>query len=379
VVPDRSARSLAAKLVERDDTLAELRELIGDRVAMIEPWNVTEDEVTAAVALGVPVNGASPALRSMAFKSSGRRLFAAVGVPVPIGCEDVCDVDGVLDSIEAIRERRPGVSGVVIKHDDSGAGDGNATIAIRDAEGRPLGPDELRAAVSALPEWYLADLASGGVVEELVEGEGFSSPSVQFDMLPDGGVRVLATHDQIIGGANGQVYMGCRFPANPEYAAELARHGASIGTELARRGAVGRASADFVAARDRVGRWQVRALEINLRKGGTTHPYAALRNLVPGRYDCDAGRWVADADGTARAYRSTDNVVNPAWTGRSPSSVIGAVRDAGLQFDPELGVGVVLHMLSCLAIDGRFGATAIATSPAHADEMFERLLVAVQS
>ena len=144
-----------------------------------------------------------------------------------------------------------------------------------------------------------------------------------------------------------------------------------------RRGAVGRASADFAAARDSAGDWRLHALEINLRKGGTTHPYAALRNLVPGHYDPDAGRWVTDRDGSARAYRSTDNVVDPAWTGRPPSSVIDAIRRAGLQFDPERGTGVVLHMLSCLAVDGRFGATAIGTSPAHADELFEGMLAAV--
>jgi hypothetical protein len=57
--------------------------------------------------------------------------------------------------------------------------------------------------------------------------------------------------------------------------------------------------------------------------------------------------------------------------------VIGAIRDAGLQFDPDRGVGVVLHMLSCLAVDGRFGATAIGTSPAHADDLFEGMRAAM--
>jgi PGM1 C-terminal domain len=380
VVADRGARPLASKLLDRPDVLAELRDLIGARLAVIEPWNVTEDEVAVAVALEVPINGTSPRLRPTAFKSSGRRLFAAVGVPVPIGCEDVHRLDDVLAAIEHIRARRPDVRAVVVKHDDSGAGDGNTIVALRDADNEPLTIDGVREAIASLPDWYLTDLAvGGGVVEELVDGDGFSSPSVQFDMFPDGGVRVLATHDQLVGGANGQVYIGCRFPADPAYASRLARHGAAVAAELARRGATGRASADFVAYRDPTGAWQLRALEINLRKGGTTHPYAALRNLVPGHYDPDAGRWVTKHDGSARAYRSTDNVVDPAWTGRPPSSVIEAVRDAGLHFDPRRGTGVVLHMLACLAIDGRFGATAIGTNPAHADELFEAMLAAVST
>jgi hypothetical protein len=155
------------------------------------------------------------------------------------------------------------------------------------------------------------------------------------------------------------VYLGCRFPANPAYAAELARHAAAIGERLAQRGAVGRFSVDFVTAAGEDGEWDVYALEINLRKGGTTHPYAALRNLVPGRYDAGAGAWLAD-DGGSRVYASTDNLVDAVWQGLAPAAVIEAVADAGVEFDPRTRKGVVLHMLAGLAIDGRFGLTAIA-------------------
>jgi hypothetical protein len=379
-VPDPSPRPLSAKLLDRPDLIAEVRAFVGDRPAVIEPWNVTDHEVAVALALEQPINGTAPELRSLAFKGAGRRLFADVGVPRPLGCENVYDADGVIAAIRRLRELRPGLRGVVVKHDDSGAGDGNAIVALRDASGADLDDAAIRDALAEWPAWYAVDLAAfGGVVEELVEGEGFCSPSTQVDLLPDGRVRVLATHDQIIGGDNGQVYMGCRFPADPAYAADLATHGATVAAELARRGARGRASVDFVACRDGAGEWGVYALEINLRKGGTTHPFAALRNLVPGRYDSALGRWITDADGSSRAYRSTDNVVDPAWTGRPASSVIEAVRAAGLQFDPARGTGVVLHMLSCLAVDGRFGATAIGTTPVHADELFEAMGAAVSA
>ena len=376
VVGDLGARSLSAKLLDRPDLLDELRAIVAGRVALIEPWNVTDDEVAVACAIGVPINGSDPALRPAAFKSAGRRLFAAAGVPAPTGCEDVRDVDGVVAAVRSIRAHRPGVRAVVVKHDDSGAGDGNAILRLVDGSGAPLDDDAIAAAVRALPSWYLTDLATGGVVEELVEADEVRSPSVQIDVLPDGSVRVVATHDQIIGGDNGQVYLGCRFPADPAYAPELARIGIAAGEQLGGLGALGRASVDTVASRHD-GRWDLHALEINLRKGGTTHPFAALRNLVPGRYDIAAGVWTADADGRPRAYRSTDNVVDPAWTGRPPADVIRAVRDAGLQFDPARGTGVVLHMLSCLAVDGRFGATAIAETAGEADAAFDAMLRAV--
>lgn len=364
-VPDRSPRSVAAKLLDRPDLMAELRSSIRGRPAFIEPWNVTRHEVQLARRLGLPINGTAPTLWRLGYKSAGRRILAEAGVPCPHGYEDVRCVDDVVAAAQRIRAGRPSCAGVVVKTDDSGAGDGNQVIRFSSA----TTSSEVRTIVEALPDWYRTDLAAGGVVEELVTGESFSSPSVQVDIRPDGEPVVLATHEQVLGGPSGQVYTGCRFPADPGYAPRLGRYGRAVGEVLARRGAVGRFSVDFACARGTTGDWDVYALEINLRKGGTTHPYAALRNLAPGHYDVDTGHWVA-TDGLRRCYESTDNLVRPEWRGRSPTQVIATLAEAGLQFDPETKTGVVLHMLSCLAIDGRVGMTAIGTSPRHAADLY---------
>ena len=370
VVPDSSPRSMAAKLLDRPDLLEALRTSFGDRPVFIEPWNVTDHEVEVAMQLGAPINGTAPNLWPLGYKSAGRRLLTRAGVPVAVGREDVHTVDDVVAAIAAVRAARPTAPGVVIKHDNSGAGDGNVVVDLRQVGGGPAADEQLRARVAALPDWYLRDLGAGGVVEELIAGASFTSPSLQLDITPYGEVAVLSTHEQVLGGETGQVYVGCRFPADPAYAADLARYGHAIGERLAHRGVIGRLSVDFAAASDPAGRWQVFALEINLRKGGTTHPYTVLRNLVPGRYDTELGQWVA-ADGTARSYCATDNLVDAAWLGLPPATVIKAVADAGLQFDHRTGTGVVLHMLSCLAIDGRFGLTAIGRTPKHAAQLYQ--------
>jgi hypothetical protein len=181
---------------------------------------------------------------------------------------------------------------------------------------------------------------------------------------------VLATHEQVLGGDNGQVFMGCELPANPRYAPQIARYGEAVGRELASRGAVGRIGIDFAVACETAGQCEVYALEINLRSGGTTHPYTVLSNLAPGTYDTEAGQWIT-TDGSPRSYCATDNMVDPAWIGLPPAAVIQAVATAGLEFDHTSETGVVLHMLSCLAIDGRFGLTAIGRTPHHAKRLFE--------
>ncbi len=368
-VPDPSPRAVAAKLLDRPDLLYDLKRSLAGRPAFIEPWNVTDAEVQVARHLGAPINGTAPHLWPTGFKSEGRRLFREVGVPVPHGVEDVHDVDEVLAAIATIRSARPTATGVVLKLDDSGAGDGNIVLDLRR-------PENLRAVLAALPAWYVADLASGGIVEELISGTHFTSPSAQIDLLPDGTVRVLATHEQVLGADGAQVYVGCRFPADPAYAARLAEYASAVGSELSQRGVIGRASVDFAAALDATGAWRLFALEMNLRKGGTTHPYAVLRNLVPGTYLPAAGRWRAD-DGTERAYSATDNLVDPTWVDLPVAAAIDAVGEAGLQFDSGRGTGVVLHMLSGLAIDGRIGLTAIGTDPAQAADLYEQAAQAI--
>ena len=117
----------------------------------------------------------------------------------------------------------------------------------------------------------------------------------------------------------------------------------------------------------------VTALEVNLRKGGTTHPFSALRSLVPGRYEPTGLR--LHVDGSTRAYRSTDNVVGEDPWERSPQSVIDAVRHAGLQFDPDTGTG------SCCTCSAAWLSTAGSGSPRSAlrSESAEDLYAAAEA
>ena len=363
-VPDPRPVSVSAKLLDRPDLVAELRHLVRGRVAYIDPWNVTDDEGRIAHLLGLPLNGTPAQLWPLGFKSSGRRILRAVGVPVPLGFEDVRSADDVVAAVEEIARRRPGAPAVVVKTDNSGAGDGNRVV-------RLAGPAAaaVRSAVAGWEPWYHEDLSRGAVVEELLESPFTAYPSVQVDIAPTGEVEVVSTHEQIVGGPTGHVYQGCAFPASPAYAARLADHGSAVGRALAEYGARGRLAVDFAATSGPDGHWQLHGLEINLRRTGTTHPLTALENLVPGRYQAALGRWAAD-DGTTRAYRSTDNLLVPRWRGAAAGDVIDVVREAGLQFDRHTGTGVVLHALCGLDVDGRLGLTAIGDSPGEASRRY---------
>ena len=362
---DVSPRPLAEKICGRPDLIDRIRRFVGDDVALIEPWNVTPCERELALALGAPLHGTDPSLWRLATKSGSRRLFRAAGVPLPAGVEDVTTPEEVAVAIAALRAEGHAAAGVVVKLDDSVAGDGNVVLRGQSFDVR-----------RSLPDWYVDVLTQGGVVEELVAGDDFRSPSGQATVRPDGEIEVLATHDQRLGGDNGQVFEGCSFPADDGYAAEIAQHVATVGRALQAEGVIGRFAVDFVAVR-RGGEWCVSAIEINLRKGGTTHPYGVTRLLTGARFDPATNRMTLP-DGTCRCYGATDNLVDEAWLNRQPAEVWGRLSAAGVLYDRSTATGVVPHLLDCLAVDGRMGYTAIADSHDDVADIEERLRTALQ-
>jgi hypothetical protein len=368
---DPSPTPLAAKLLHRPDVIAQLRTLADGMVAMIEPWNVSAAEKELAIELQMPLYGPHPRHWQLGTKSGARRLFVAEGVPCPTGVEDVATPDQVVDAIVHLRKLDHGLHAVVIKLDDSAAGDGNAVIDLAGAPAPGTAGERqaLERKLYALPGWYVQSLTGGGIVEQWIESGDFRSPSAQLAITPAGEVVVLSTHDQILGGHSNQVYLGCRFPADPEYAVQIGEYGIAVGQRLARDGVIGRFGVDFATVRDSSGAWRSYALEINLRKGGTTHPFATVRALTQGRYDAHTASFVA-ADGRPRYYVATDNLVDEAWQALDPRDVVARVHDAGLAYAPETGTGVVLHMLECLPIDGRFGLTAIGASRDEAESLY---------
>ena len=77
--------------------------------------------------------------------------------------------------------------------------------------------------------------AMGGIVEEFVAGNVKQSPSVQFRVDPAGRLEAISTHDQVLGGQNGQIFLGCRFPADEAYRLDIQARGMRGGTGAGRQ------------------------------------------------------------------------------------------------------------------------------------------------
>jgi hypothetical protein len=219
---------------------------------------------------------------------------------------------------------------------------------------------------------YLSQLAQdGGIVEERVSGVEVRSPSVQLRVTPLGEVELLSTHDQLLGGPSGQTFLGCRFPADFGYARAITHEAAKIGERLARAGVIGRFAVDFVVVRDGHGSWTAYAIELNLRKGGTTHPFLTLQFLTDGDYDPAAALFVAPS-GREKHLVATDHLEDDALRGLTIEDLFDIAVRHRLHFDQARQTGVVFHMMSGLAELGRVGFTAVADSREQADASYRR-------
>jgi len=369
-VHDLSDRPLSEKLLERPGLLHRIAGLIPNpERSHLLPYVTTELERDVALLLGIPMYGPDPRLAHLGSKSGGRRLFAQVGVPHPLGAEDLRDVADVTDAVVRMRGQRADLDSVIVKLDEGVSGQGNALVRLgglpapgaadeRSAVDKRVAELELESPVMTR-EAYFAKLGEGaGIVEERITGKEIRSPSVQLRVLPGGRVELLSTHDQLLGGASGQSYLGCTFPAAPDYAATISADAQRIGEHLADLGALGRFAVDFVVVREPDGRWSAYAIELNLRRGGTTHPFLTLQFLTDGRYEPRSGLFLTRR-GREKHLVATDHLESELLRGLLPADLFDIVARHGLLFDQSLQAGVVFHMISCLTEHGRVGLTAV--------------------
>lgn len=377
---DDSPRSLTEKILERPRLIQRIREGMEDPArSYLTVFNSTPLERKLAVLLGIPMNGVDPRLSHLGTKSGSRRVFREAGVALPAGREDLTSEGDVLDALVDLKRERPGIRRAVVKLNESFSGEGNAVFTYPAKTSR----GEIDRAADALEfsvptesrSNYFAKLARmGGIVEEFIEGSEKRSPSAQLRVSPERKVMFISSHDQILGGPSQQVFLGCRFPAADPYRLRIHDAGMRIGQVLADHGVVSRFGVDFLVWRNApTEEWNLCALEINLRMGGTTHPYLALQFLTGGSLDPGSGLFYSHT-GHPKYYRATDSLYSPDYVGLLPEDLIDILTLNKLHYNHGSESGVLFHLIGALSQYGKLGMTAIANSPAEVDELYNRTL-----
>jgi hypothetical protein len=306
-------------------------------------------------------------------------VFKQAGVACAAGFEDVKDEHEVVDALGELRQQRPGIRRAVVKLNDSFSGEGNAIFRYPESYERGALYDALSrlqySVDTETTEHYFKKFRRmEGIVEEMIEGQEKTSPSAQFRTSPRGEVLLISTHDQILGGDSGQVYLGCRFPAADDYRRQITEAGRRIGEVLVGEGVVSRYGVDFLASRDASNEpWQVTALEINLRVVGTTHPFLALKFLTGGELNESTGLFLSLSD-RPKYYLATDNLRSERYSGLLPDDLFDIVTMNGLHYSHRTESGVLFHLIGAVSEFGKLGLTAIANSPGEAWELYEHTL-----
>ena len=186
----------------------------------------------------------------------------------------------------------------IVKLNEGVAGRGNALVDLRE----PAGARRARRAGRAAParasamafehpdtalDAYLAQLAQdGGIVEERVAGAESAARACSCGSRRSARSSCSRRTTSCWAARAARRYLGCRFPADFGYARAITREAAKIGAAARRRRACSAASRSTSSScADAAARWTPYAIELNLRKGGTTHPFLTLQFLTDGRYD----------------------------------------------------------------------------------------------
>jgi hypothetical protein len=303
------------------------------------------------------------------------------------GAENLRDMRDVVSALVDLKMRYPTLKRAVTKLEEGASGEGNCVF---DYAGAPT--------TAGLESWLLAQLPKrlqpeaagmsyeryavkfaehGGIVEAWIEAEETRSPSVQLRITPRGIIETISSHDQLLGGATGQRYLGACFPAMADYRGAICESARRIAAVLRAKGVLGRFGVDFVCVREGTA-WRQYAIEINLRKGGTTHTFQTLQYLTDGRYDVSSGLFFTP-QGHARCYYATDNLVRPSYRRLTPGDLIDVAIEQDLHFDRTTQQGVTFNLIGAVAEFGKLGIVSIAGSPAEAEVLYHRTVRALDT
>ncbi|MFT4624878.1 MAG: hypothetical protein ACI8PZ_003541 [Myxococcota bacterium] len=384
---DRSAMPLSAKILERPRLMHRISSEVRDpsRAHMV-CFNSSPLELTLAVRLGLPLHSVDPDLSDLGTKSGCREAFREAGVLLPFGFERLHSPQEIAEALTEIKLRDPEARRAVVKLNEGFSGEGNALFYYEDLSA-DLGKKALKRRILDVvgerlrfeaPQENWEGFASkyaemGGVVESFVEGEIKESPSAQCRVNALGQPHVISTHDQVLGGPSGQVFLGCTFPAADDYRLAIQRSGQRVADVLASKGVIGRFAVDFVSVKQPNGSWKHFAIEVNLRKGGTTHPFLTLKFLTGGEYDTQDGNFYTPL-GKPKYYFATDTLQSERYRGLRPDDLLDIVVYHDLHFHGSTQRGVVFHLIGALSEFGKVGLVAIGDNPQQAQFLHRQTL-----
>lgn len=362
---------LAERLLEDSQLIETLKQQVQNRNAYMQVYYTTPTEQRLAQMLEIPIYGSPKKTKIYGSKSGNHIIFRNAQVAHPKAEIRLTSITEMAQGVYNLWSKHQ-IKQFVVKVDEGASGKGNARFtldeslvknvserqAVKNIEAalyKDIHPENH--AFTAQQFWDI-EFASqkSGIVEEFKPG-AVSSPSGQGRVDAFGKAHAISSHEQIL---NGQIFLGSKFPANKTYRAQVEEAVAKIGKELANQGFIGDFGVDFIMLKTGA----LIAIEINLRRGGTSHPQYTLRGLK---------KTPLDQAVTDTFYMSTDNLESPALKNySSPHQLLNDPQVKPLLYDFTTGTGVVFHNMASHRV-GKIGFTAYAPTRKAAQELYDQM------
>jgi hypothetical protein len=295
-VHDSSPRSLSEKLLDRPRLLARIAALLPNRTrSHLIPYNTTELERDVALSLGIPMYGADPRLAPLGSKTGCRGCSPRSACRTRSGAR-TCDARRRWPTPSSHARRAADHGQRIVKLNEGVSGPATPSSALRApgarrrrratagdaaAPGDGAGVARRRRSTSTSPSSPRARDRGGADHRD----RAARAPACSCGCCPAARSSCSRPTTSCSAAPAGRATWAASSRRHPSTPGSITRDAELIGQRLARDGALGRFAVDFVVVRGAGGEWASYAIELNLRKGGTTHPFLTLQFLTDGRYD----------------------------------------------------------------------------------------------
>ncbi|MEH2206889.1 MAG: peptide ligase PGM1-related protein [Nostoc sp.] len=395
---DSSFNPLSSKIIERPRLIQQIRQVLKLEKSLMLCYVSTSLERELSIKLQVPLFSLDPDLQYWGTKGGSQQIFRECGISHPDGSQVVWNIKDLATVAAELWNRHPNLTRMMIKLNEGIGGLGSAILDLTKVQHLASKDTKQVEKVEAIysqfdsvtfqnksENWanFINRIQEqGAIIEIYIDGNEKRSPSVQGVITPDGEVKIISTHEQILGGSDSLLFQGCTFPADVAYQLEIREYGLKIGKNLAQKGVIGNFSIDFLAVlqSDEIGTscWNCHAVEINLRKGGTSHPFLLLKFLTNGYHDINTGLFYS-RKGLPKYYITSEQIhERNSYRGLLPDQLIDIMTVQKLHFNSNTETGTVFHMMGALSEFGKIGITSIGNSSQEAKNHFDRVMKALE-
>eukprot|EP00899_Mesostigma_viride_P008752 jgi/Mesvir1/17879/Mv12955-RA.1 len=425
--------SLTQMLLCSPKAMARIQACVEGFPAYIVPHMVGTDDMYLSALLDIPIFGPAPELyKQLSSKTMLKTILKEAEVNMAPSMEDIRSEDDLVARLANMIVDMPKVPRWIFKVDDEFFGRGHAYFDIASTHNIAVvtstvnkapanfrrGSKERKDAVDAVtialrvslpkktvmvhpslyPSWrYFRDtMMRRGCIVEACPTMVTGSPSVNLLVEPNGGMRVLNTHEQIF--CTAYRFVGASFPQSSVPHAALAAASLAIATACRRRGFWGYLGIDFVALKE-AGMLRLWAVDLNPRYTLTQASFQMFHFMCGGSFDSSTSLYLipntrkgsvveddsneeelppssplaaqvaakakASQKKQRRFYVAATHISHPNICNLQYASFFNQCRLEGIVFDMHDKVGTSYNFMDSLSC-GMLGALCMGRSPVEA-------------